>query len=448
MAKTIIYNADIVNENSRHIGYVIIEDERISHIGKGDPQEYEIAQCDDVINAEGNFLLPGVIDDQVHFRDPGLLHKADLITESKAAIAGGVTSFMDMPNTNPPTTSLDTLKAKIDRASENSFANFSFFIGGTNDNIEVLKNVDYSSVCGVKLFLGSSTGNMLVDNRETIKRIFTEVPAVIAIHSEDEGIINSNKHFYVSKYGENLPIEFHPLIRSEEACYECTARAVELANNCGTRLNVLHLSTERELSLFENKKLEDKKITAEVCVHHLWFSDKDYASLGNRIKCNPAIKTIQDRDALREGLKDNLLDLVATDHAPHLLSDKEGNCLKAASGMPLVQFSLLTMLEMMKQGVFTIQQIVEKMSHAPAIIYRVIDRGFIRKGYYADLVIVDKKKSTEVTSDIILSKCGWSPFEGHIFPHSVKTTFVNGNKVYDRGIINKNPKGQQLKFNN
>lgn len=446
MPRTIIFNADIVNEFKRFNGYLIIDGELIADIQEGNPSKETLDSCNEKIDAEGNFLFPGAIDDQVHFRDPGLTHKADVITESKAAAAGGITSFMDMPNTKPATITVDDLERKIERASKNSYTNFSYFIGGTNDNIEVLKKIDYSRTCGVKLFLGSSTGNMLVDNKAAIERIFSEIPSVIAIHSEDENIINTNKQKYIAQYGDNLPIEFHSKIRSEEACYQCTARAVELAQKCGTRLNVLHLSTAKELSLFEKCPLPEKKITGEVCVHHLWFSEEDYARLGNNIKCNPAIKTINDRNALREALNNDILDLVATDHAPHLLSEKEGNCLTAASGIPLVQFSLLMMLEMADKGIFTVENVIHKMCHAPAIIYRVVKRGFLRKGYYADIVIVNKNKPTNVTGNIIHSKCGWSPFEGESFKSSVNTTFVNGVKIYQNGTFNDSAKGQLLRF--
>lgn len=366
MTDTLIHNAEIVNEGRRFIGYVAIEGSVISAVGEGAPTEALLNNANHCIDAKGALLLPGAIDDQVHFRDPGLTHKADIASESKAAVAGGVTSFMDMPNTKPPTTTLEALNDKYRHAEECSAANFSLFIGGTNQNIDVLKAVDFSSTCGVKLFLGSSTGNMLVDDSNAIARIFAEIPAVIAIHSEDETIIRNNIQLFRQRYGENLPVQYHPLIRSAEACYECTARAVELAHRHGTRLNVLHLSTARELSLFDAATpLADKRVTAEVCVHHLWFSDADYERLGNRIKCNPAIKTIDDRNALRKGLVDGHIDIVATDHAPHLLSEKQGNCLTAASGMPLVQFSLVAMLEMAGQGIMSFQQVVERCATPP-----------------------------------------------------------------------------------
>lgn len=446
MTDTLIHNAEIVNEGRRFIGYVAIEGSVISAVGEGAPTEALLNNANHCIDAKGALLLPGAIDDQVHFRDPGLTHKADIASESKAAVAGGVTSFMDMPNTKPPTTTLEALNDKYRRAEECSAANFSFFIGGTNQNIDVLKAVDFASTCGVKLFLGSSTGNMLVDDSNAIARIFAEIPAVIAIHSEDETIIRNNIQLFRQRYGENLPVQYHPLIRSAEACYECTARAVELAHRHGTRLNVLHLSTARELSLFDAATpLADKRVTAEVCVHHLWFSDADYERLGNRIKCNPAIKTIDDRNALRKGLVDGHIDIVATDHAPHLLSEKQGNCLTAASGMPLVQFSLVAMLEMAGQGIMSFQQVVEKMCHAPATLYRIKRRGFIRTGYFADLVLLRRDPYT-VSSPMILSKCGWSPFEGTSLSWRVDTTFVNGQIAFQNGIVSDQTNGCRLQF--
>ena len=446
MTDTLIHNAEIVNEGRRFIGYVAIEGSVISAVGEGAPTEALLNNANHCIDAKGALLLPGAIDDQVHFRDPGLTHKADIASESKAAVAGGVTSFMDMPNTKPPTTTLEALNDKYRHAEECSAANFSFFIGGTNQNIDVLKAVDFSSTCGVKLFLGSSTGNMLVDDSNAIARIFAEIPAVIAIHSEDETIIRNNIQLFRQRYGENLPVQYHPLIRSAEACYECTARAVELAHRHGTRLNVLHLSTARALSLFAAATpLADKRVTAEVCVHHLWFSDADYERLGNRIKCNPALKTIDDRNALRKGLVDGHIDIVATDHAPHLLSEKQGNCLTAASGMPLVQFSLVAMLEMAGQGIMSFQQVVEKMCHAPATLYRIKRRGFIRTGYFADLVLLRRDPYT-VSSQMILSKCGWSPFEGTSLSWRVDTTFVNGRIAFQNGTASDQTSGCRLQF--
>ena len=362
--KTIIHNAEIINEGKRFIGYVVIDNEIISKVGESAPLQALISECDEAIDAQGMLLLPGAIDDQVHFREPGLTHKADIESESHAAVAGGVTSFMDMPNTKPATTTVELLEQKYDRAAQVSCANYSFYAGATNDNMAELRKVDFSRVCGVKVFMGSSTGNMLVDDKDTLRSIFSEIPSIVAIHSEDEAIINRNKALYSERFGNDLPVFFHPLVRSAEACYVSTARAVELANECNTRLHILHISSAREMELLDNAPLAEKKITAEVCVHHLWFTDNDYAQKGNRIKCNPAIKTHADRQSLRNALKNGLIDVVATDHAPHLLSEKQGGCFTAASGMPLVQYSLVAMLEMARKGIFTTEMVVDKMCHA------------------------------------------------------------------------------------
>lgn len=444
--KQIIYNAKIINDGKRFDGYVVIDGEYISKVGEGEPSSSLLTECGNVINAKGMLLLPGAIDDQVHFREPGLTHKADIECESQAAVAGGVTSFMDMPNNKPATTTVELLEQKYDRAAQVSSANYSFYVGATNENIAELRKIDFSNVCGVKVFMGSSTGNMLVDDKDTLRRIFTEIPSIIAIHSEDEATINRNKEYYTSRFGNDLPVFFHPLVRSAEACYVSTARAVELAKECNTRLHILHISTAREMSLLDSKPLIEKKITAEVCVHHMWFSDNDYAQSGNRIKCNPAIKTYADREALRSGLKGGLIDVVATDHAPHLMSEKQGGCFTAASGMPLVQYSLVAMLEMARNGIFTPEMVVDKMCHAPAILYRINKRGFIREGYYADLVLVDDKASYIVEAKDIKSKCGWSPFEGVHLHNRVHTTFVNGEKVYENGELIETVRGKRLTF--
>lgn len=446
MGKHIIYNAEIINEGKRFVGYVVITDEIISTVGEGVPASELLNECGEKTDAKGMLLLPGAIDDQVHFREPGLTHKADIETESHAAVAGGVTSFMDMPNTKPATTTVALLEQKYERASQVSPANYSFYIGATNENIAELRKTDFSQVCGVKVFMGSSTGNMLVDDRETLRSIFSEIPAIVAIHSEDEATINRNRAYYTGRFGEDLPVYFHPLVRSTEACYVSTARAIELAQECGTRLHVLHMSTAKELTLLECKPLEEKKITAEVCVHHLWFTDNDYSTRGNWIKCNPAVKTYADREALREGLKNGLIDVVATDHAPHLVSEKQGGIFKAASGMPLVQYSLVAMLEMAKKGIFTHEMVVDKMCHAPAVLYRINKRGFIREGYYADLVLVDGNASYEVEAKDIKSRCGWSPFEGEKLHHKVYATFVNGKKAYENGEVMTSVRGKRLTF--
>lgn len=447
MSRHILYNASIVNEAKRFTGYVVIDGDKIAEVGTGVPAEAVVSSCDRSTDLNGNLLLPGAIDDQVHFRDPGLTHKADIASESRAAIAGGVTSFMDMPNTKPQTTTIETLEAKYEHAAEVSAANYSFYIGATNDNIDIVKQVDFSRTCGVKAFLGSSTGNMLVDNPTTLEHLFGEIPALIAIHSEDEAIIRANRERFVAEYGDNLPVQYHPLIRSAEACYTSTARAIELADRLNTRLHVLHLSTARELELFSDAPVADKRITSEVCVHHLWFSDEDYKKYGNRIKCNPAIKTAADRAALRSGVVSGKLDVVATDHAPHLLSEKQGNCLTAASGMPLVQFSLVAMLEMAHQGIFSIEKVVEKMCHAPADLYRIDRRGYIRPGYFADLAVVSTDNPHTITSADVISKCGWSPFEGTTMHYRVVRTFLNGEEVYANGSFANDIHGARLQFN-
>ena len=436
----------IVNEGSHFVGSVIIDGEFIETVIPGELPGHIAGTAQRMVDAKGKWILPGVIDDQVHFREPGLTHKAEIATESIAAVAGGITSFMDMPNTLPQTTSLEALEWKYNRAAEVSPANYSFYIGATNDNFEVLKRVDFSQVCGVKIFMGSSTGNMLVDNDTSLRKIFAEIPALIAVHCEKEEIIQANKKYYTERFGKELPIFFHPLIRSAEACYASSAQAVELATQYGTRLHLLHLSTARETTLLDQSPLSEKRITGEVCVHHLWFDDNDYAQYGNRIKWNPAIKTCGDRQALREALRNNRLDVVATDHAPHLWHEKLGSCLKAASGGPLVQHSLQLMLELAQQGIFTLEQVVEKMCHAPAQLYRIDRRGHLRPGYYADLVVVDPSKPYTVTPENILSKCRWSPFEGHTFPATIERTFVNGHEVFAEGKPSGKTPGKRLAF--
>lgn len=442
----LIKNATIINENERFTGSVLVDGELISAVIRGDEIPVDV-KIDQIVDATGLLLIPGVIDDQVHFREPGLTHKGEIATESAAAVAGGVTSFMDMPNTMPLTTTIQALEDKYLIGAEKSLANYSFYMGATNQNIDELRKVDPRNVCGVKVFMGSSTGNMLVDNTETLSRIFSEVPMLIATHCEDENTIQTNKALYKSQYGDDLPVSFHPMIRDAEACYKSSSFAVELATKYGARLHVLHLSTAREMALFGNQlPLKDKKITAEVCVHHLWFSDEDYGKFGNKIKWNPAIKAATDRDALIQALNDNRIDVVATDHAPHLLREKEGNCLKAASGGPLVQYSLLVMLQMASMGKFTIEQVVSKMCHAPADLFRVHKRGYLREGYYADLVLVNPKKTFRVETKDILSKCAWSPFEGMTFDHMVDKTWVNGQLVYSDGKVNTAVRGKRLFF--
>ena len=376
-----------------------------------------------------------------------MTHKGDIYTESKAAVAGGVTSYFEMPNTKPQATTIDLLEDKYNLASEKSFANYSFLMGVTNDNIEELKKINPRNVAGVKMFMGSSTGNMLVDNQNTLNRVFSEIPLLIVTHCEDEATIQSNIQHYKALLGEDIPVKYHPLIRTAEACYKSSSFAVELAKKYNSRLHVFHLSSALEMSLFSSDKpLREKRITAEVCVHHLWFSDTDYAKYGNRIKWNPAIKSESDRLALIEAVNSNIIDVVATDHAPHLLTEKEGSCLVAASGGPLVQHSLVAMLQLAKRGIFTLEKVVEKMCHAPADLFRIEKRGFIRPGYFADLVLVDPNKPWTVTPENILYKCGWSPFEGTTFDSAVLKTWVNGNLVFDNGKFDEAVRGQRLLF--
>lgn len=443
--KQLIYNALIYNEGRNFRGAILVENDIIAEIFEGD---VAVSAFDaDCVDAELKMLLPGVIDDQVHFREPGLTHKADIFTESTAAAAGGVTSFMEMPNTMPLTTTIDILEDKYRIGAAQSVVNYSFYMGATNENLAELKKLDPKTVCGVKVFMGSSTGNMLVDNVKTLSGIFAEVPMLITTHCEDEATINQNKAFYKEKYGDDLDVTFHPLIRNAEACYRSSSFAVELAHKYNARLHVLHISTAREMALFDNKlPLTEKKVTAEVCVHHLWFNDKDYARYGNRIKWNPAIKFESDRLALIDALVTDKIDVIATDHAPHLLREKEGSCFKAASGGPLIQYSLLTMLQMVKRGYFDYHMVVRKMCHAPADLYRVEKRGYLRKGYYADFVLVDCVQPTHVTAESILSKCAWSPFEGESFDFKVAGTWVNGHKVYDGNAVDTNYRGRRLSF--
>lgn len=446
MNKILIKNARIVNEGRMFKGAVLIDRDKIEEVYE---EAVPVAASGvQVIDAEGKLLLPGAIDDQVHFREPGLTHKGDIASESRAAVAGGITSFMDMPNTKPQTTSIADLEWKLQRGAETSLANYSFFFGGTNDNMDEIRKLDRSRVPGLKLFLGSSTGNMLVDKKESLERIFGEADMLIAIHAEKEEVIKRNIAYYTDMYGEDLDISFHSKIRSGEACYASSSEAVELATRLNSRLHILHLSTAKELTLLSNEiPLSEKKITGEVCVHHLWFHDGDYAKYGNRIKWNPSIKTLADRTALRNAVNDNTIDIVATDHAPHLLSEKEGSCLKAASGGPLVQHSLVGMLEMVAEGCFTYEKVVEKMAHMPADLFHIDRRGYIRPGYYADLVLVDPEKCWTVAPENILYKCGWSPFEGTTFHHSITQTFVNGQLVYDNGVIDGDVRGMEVRYN-
>ncbi|MEI6555479.1 MAG: dihydroorotase [Paludibacter sp.] len=442
----LIKNATIVNDGRIFKGSVLIDGEKIKTVFE-ENQEIIIEGVYSEIDATGLLLIPGVIDDQVHFREPGLTHKGDIYSESRAAVAGGITSYFEMPNTKPQTTTIDLLEEKYNIASEKSFANYSFLMGVTNDNIDELKRVNPRNVAGLKMFMGSSTGNMLVDNQVTLNRVFSEVPLLIVTHCEDEATIQANIQYYKSLLGEDIPVKYHPLIRNAEACYRSSSFAVELATKYNSRLHVFHLSSEKEMSLFSNDKpLKEKCITAEVCVHHLWFNDSDYERYGNRIKWNPAIKFESDRLALIEAVKNNKIDVIATDHAPHLLSEKEGSCLTAASGGPLVQHSLVVMLQLVKKGVFTLEKVIEKMCHAPADLFRIEKRGYIRPGYFADLVLVDANKPWTVAPENLLYKCGWSPFEGTTFDSKIQKTWVNGQLVYNDGIFDENVRGQRLLF--
>ena len=445
MKTILIENALIVNEGRTFVGAVRIEGEKIAQVYEGlSPTDIAV---DERIDAKGKWLLPGMIDDQVHFRDPGLTHKGDIASESRAAVAGGVTSYMDMPNTNPQTTTLEDLERKYEVAAKTSRANYSFMFGGTNNNVGLISKLDRTRVPALKLFLGSSTGNMLVDQREILERFFGESELLIAVHAEKEDIIKRNKAQFIAQYGEDLDISYHSRIRSEEACYASSSEAVELATRLGTRLHIFHLSTAKELSLLSNElPLEQKKITGEVCVHHLWFHDGDYAKMGNRIKWNPAVKTLEDRTLLRQAVRDNIVDVVATDHAPHLWSEKEGSCLVAASGGPLVQHSLLAMLELAAKGYFSVEQVVAQMAHHPATLYNIDRRGYIRPGYYADLVLVEPNSPYAVSKENILYKCAWSPFEGYTFQHKVCTTFVNGQIAFDKGVVCDDVRGREMRF--
>ena len=444
MKRTWIKNAQIVNEGKTFNGSVIIEDEIIVEILQGNETPAEA--CDETIDASGCYLIPGVIDDHVHFRDPGLTHKADILTESMAAAAGGVTSYMDMPNTNPQTTTLEALEDKFKDAATKSIVNYSFYFGATNENAGLLAQLDKNRVCGVKLFMGSSTGNMLVDQQDTLKHIFANAGMLIATHCEDQQIISANTALYKEKYGEDPDVKYHPEIRNEEACYQSSALAVQLAKETGARLHIMHISTAKELELLANKAIEEKNITAEACVSHLFFCDEDYETFGTRIKCNPAIKSKADRDALRQALTGNLIDVIGTDHAPHLLSEKQGGALKAVSGMPTLQFSLNSVMELVHEGLISMEQLVQKMCHAPATLYQIEKRGFIRTGYKADLAIVNPNIEWTVNKECILSKCGWSPMEGQTFHAKVEKTFVNGQMVYDGKQVDALHRGQELRF--
>ncbi|WP_350289888.1 dihydroorotase [uncultured Croceitalea sp.] len=443
MGRTLIKNATVVNEGETFEADILIKDSFIERIETtiSDPNAK-------VIDVLGNYILPGVIDDQVHFREPGLTHKGNIESESRAAIAGGITTFMEQPNTNPQTTTIAKLEEKFATAAKSSFANYSFLFGGTNDNLEELKKLDPKSCSGVKLFLGSSTGNMLVDNEKVLEQIFLNTELVISTHCEDEGTIRKNLAKYKAEYGDDIPIKYHPIIRSEEACYLSSSKAIALAKKTGARLHVFHLSTGKETNLFVNDiPLEEKKITAEVCIHHLWFSESDYEDKGTLIKWNPAVKTAKDREDLWKALLDDRIDVIATDHAPHLLSEKENPYTKAPSGGPLVQHALPAMLQKYAEGKIAIEKIVEKMCHNPAKLFDIEKRGYVKEGFYADLVEVDLNSKWEVKKANIFYKCGWSPFEGVTFDSAVKRTFINGHLAYEKGELSKERHAKRLTFN-
>ncbi len=441
--KIIIKNANIVNEGKIIKGNVLIQDNMIEEISQNEIS----TNADKIIDATNKYLFPGCIDDQVHFREPGLTHKGEIYTEAKAAVAGGITTYMEMPNTVPNVFTQELLEDKYKRASEVSLANYSFFMGASNDNIDEVLKTNPKNVCGLKIFMGSSTGNMLVDNKQTLENLFSKCKMLIATHCEDEATVRNNMQVYKEKYGEDVPLACHPEIRSEEACYKSSSMAVELAKKYNTRLHILHISTAKELELFDNTKpLKEKRITAEACIHHLWFSDKDYSTKGNFIKWNPAVKKSSDRDAIFQAVLDNKIDVIATDHAPHTLEEKNQTYFKAPSGGPLVQHSLNAMLEFYKQGKISLERIAEKMAHAVADCFQIEKRGYIRKGYFADLVLVDINDSYKVEKSNILYKCGWSPFEGTTFHSKITHTFVSGNLVYENGVFDESKKGERITF--
>jgi dihydroorotase len=440
----LIKNVFVASEGYYDVYDVLIESPFIS----------KIERCIDdlpknVIEIDGTnkILIPGMIDDQVHFREPGLTYKGDIYTESKAAVAGGITSYMEMPNTKPPAITIEELEKKYSIAAQKSLANYSFYLGASNDNIDEIKKADYNTICGVKVFLGSSTGNLLVDDPKAIEKLFAECPTLIAAHCEDDHIIKKNLDKITDEYGFDLPPYFHPIIRNEEACYASSKFAIETAKKYGTRLHILHISTAKELSLFTNEiPLKEKKITAEACIHHLWFSDEDYERLGHKIKWNPAIKTRYDRDKILEAVNSDIIDVIATDHAPHTLEEKNKPLLEAPSGGPLVQHALLALLDMYQQNKISLETLVRKTSHSVADMFAIENRGYIEEGYYADVVLVNLKETTEVKKENLLYKCGWSPFEGHTFSSKIEKTFVNGYLVYDNGKVNKELHSMRLKF--
>lgn len=441
MNSTLITNAKIVNEGKVFEGDVLIKGQFIEKI---DTQINANAQ---VIDANGNYLLPGAIDDQVHFREPGLTHKATIYTESKAAVAGGITSFMEMPNTVPPAFTQTLLEDKYQIASQNSLGNYSFFIGASNDNLEEVLKTNIKKVCGLKIFMGSSTGNLLVDDPKVLEGFFSRFPTLIATHCEDEPTIKKNTEEFKQRYGEDMPVNYHPIIRSEEACFKSSSFAIELAKKHGTKLHILHISTARETALFDNSiPLEKKKITAEACIHHLWFNDADYDRLGMNIKWNPAVKTATDQQAILNAVLEDRIDVIATDHAPHTMEEKNNKYFQAPSGGPLVQHSLVAMMEFVHQKKLSIEKMVQKMSHNPAILFEIERRGFIREGFFADLVLINPNTPWKVDKSNILAKCGWSPFEGNTFRSAVTHTWISGHLAYSNGVFDESKKGERLSF--
>ena len=443
--KLIIRNAKITNENKEFIGDIAIEDSFISEISN----QSISGTFDKELDASNLLLVPGMIDDQVHFREPGLTEKANIFTESRAAVAGGITSFMEMPNTVPNTVTQQLLEEKYQIAKQNSVANYSFFMGANNDNLKEVLKTEGEHVCGIKVFMGSSTGNMLVDNKETLSQIFKNSPLLIATHCEDEQTVQKNLAIFKEKYGSNIPFEMHPAIRSEEACYLSSSMAVDLASKYESRLHVLHISTAKELELFKSElELKEKKITAECCIHHLWFNDQDYQKNGSKIKWNPAVKTEFDRKSLINAINSDIIDVIATDHAPHTRKEKMNGYLNAPSGGPLVQHALLALLELEKNKQISLKQLVKKISHDVADCFKIEKRGYLRPGYYADFVLIDQNKNTTVNKENILYKCGWSPFEGYNFSSSINSTYVNGKRVYHEGVLNEKTNSMRLKFKN
>jgi dihydroorotase len=443
MSSILILNANIVNEGKLFSSDLLVKDGFIEKIG----QNLSHIQANQIIDAKGKYLLPGLIDDQVHFREPGLTHKGNIYTEARAAVAGGITSFMEMPNTVPNALTQELLEDKYKIAAQSSLANYSFFMGASNENIEEVLKTNPKNVCGVKVFMGSSTGNMLVDNEKTLENIFSKTPMLIATHCEDEATIRANTAAFKEKYGEDLPFKYHPIIRNEEACYKSSSLAIGLAKKHGARLHILHISTGKETTLFDNSiPLKDKKITSEACIHHLWFDDRDYETKGSFIKWNPAVKTEQDKNSILQAVLDDRIDVIATDHAPHTLEEKQQTYFKAPSGGPLVQHSLVALLEFFHQGKMSLEKIIEKAAHNVAILFQIEKRGYIREGYYADLVLVDLDQPWKVSKENILYKCGWSPFEGYTFRSKVTHTIVSGHLVYNQGQFDETKRGKRLTF--